>query len=123
MSGRASDGSIAQDSDPASAGFTEPDLSIQITVDPDIALPGEHIAVQIVVTNDGGSDAEGVSVRSLPDGVTCDLVVDAGGADCIDDPDGSYLQWDELTVPAGGETKRGYTFAAPADAPRLRTGS
>jgi uncharacterized repeat protein (TIGR01451 family) len=59
------------------------DLKISKSLQPTPPVGGNPVTFELVVTNDGPSDATGVVVRdSLPSSVTGPSVTDGGGADC-----------------------------------------
>jgi fimbrial isopeptide formation D2 family protein/uncharacterized repeat protein (TIGR01451 family) len=121
-------GDVIQLRDLADATWTEPEVAIVkgvIEVD-GVAVPGapadgvqiqggDVVTYQVTVSNTGGVDADATSVRDvLPPGITCAEVsnVTAPGACSAGD---DWIQWDGLTVPAGGSVTLTYDVTYPAD--------
>ncbi len=121
-------GSVFQMRDQADATWAEPELSLVkgVTHVDGVGVPGapadgieiqggDVVSYAVVVDNDGSIDADAVSIRDvLPTGITCAEVgsVSPGGA-C--DGANLWIQWDAITVSAGGSMSLSYDVTYPAD--------
>jgi large repetitive protein len=114
MAYRNTSGGVFQLREKADAPYIEAQLTLEKSATPTTATGGDPVRYTVRVPNSGGLDASNTSVRDLlPPGVTCVDVATLGGATCTDGPSGSYLQWDGVTVPAGGAVTLDYDVLLP----------
>ncbi|MFK8025610.1 MAG: SdrD B-like domain-containing protein [Ilumatobacter sp.] len=121
-------GEIFQLRDQADAPWAEPELAlakgvIELDGGPVAGAPADGVSVEasdvvtyaIDVRNDGGIDAENVSIRDvLPAGISCDEVSDISGGGVCSLAEG-WIQWDDpLTVAAGSSQRLTYDVTVPA---------
>ncbi|PJJ73638.1 putative repeat protein (TIGR01451 family)/fimbrial isopeptide formation D2 family protein [Diaminobutyricimonas aerilata] len=76
----------------------------------------DEVTYRVTVTNSGGQDAIGTSVRDvLPARWSCDDIAAAADFTCVETAGRDHLQWDGLTVPADSSITLEYVATVPGD--------